>query len=67
MRGPGAHIRARKGRDGRTRYMVTVESEIDPSTGKRRQVSVGTYRTKREAKSDATQIRQAAELEFVGR
>ena len=49
MRGPGAHIRVRKGSDGRARYMVAVETEADPATGLRRQVSAGTYRTKREA------------------
>ena len=36
--------------------MVTVESEIDPSTGKRRQVSAGTYRTKRDAEQRKAEV-----------
>ncbi len=36
--------------------MVTVETETDPSTGKRQQVSAGTYRTKREAEQRKAEV-----------
>lgn len=41
-------ITKRTDADGRNRYLVRVES-TDPVTGKRRRITVGTYRTKREA------------------
>ena len=56
MRGPGAHIRVRKGSDGRPRYLVSVESEPDPATGERRQSSAGTFRTKREAEQRLAEV-----------
>lgn len=49
MKGPGGHIRDRVGADGKRRYAVVFELEADPATGKRRTVSGGTFRTKREA------------------
>jgi integrase len=36
--------------------MVTVETEPDPATGQRRQVSAGTYRTKREAEQRKAEV-----------
>jgi integrase len=41
-------ITKRLDKDGKTRYLVRVESP-DPVTGKRRRVTVGTFATKREA------------------
>lgn len=42
-------ITARKSTDGKsTRYMVRIESH-DPVTGERKRVTIGTYRTKKEA------------------
>jgi integrase len=49
MRGAGGHITERLAADGKRRYLVKVELDRDPSTGRRRQRSIGTYRTKREA------------------
>ena len=49
MSGPGGHIVERVGADGTKRHLVKVELEADPATGRRRQVSGGTYKTKREA------------------
>lgn len=44
-------VSKRKDKDGKNRWLVRVESP-DPVTGKRRRVTVGTYRTKREAERE---------------
>ncbi len=49
MRGAGGHITERLAADGKRRYLVKVELDRDPATGARRQKSIGTYRTKRDA------------------
>lgn len=49
MRGAGGHIVERLSADGKKRYLVKLELEPDPSSGRRRQTSGGTFRTKREA------------------
>jgi len=56
VRGPGGHIVERSGSDGRLRYMVKVESDPDPATGRRRQLSAGTFRTKRAAQERLAQV-----------
>jgi integrase len=47
-------ITKRTGTDGKSRYLVRIESP-DPLTGKRRRVTVGTYGTKREAEKAEAQ------------
>jgi integrase len=49
MRGAGGHISERVGADGKRRYLVKIELDRDPATGRRRQQSAGTFRTKRDA------------------
>lgn len=44
-------IEKRTGKDGKPRYRVRI-AERDPVTGKRRNVTIGTYRTKREAEAE---------------
>lgn len=47
-------ITKRTDKDGKSRYLVRIESP-DPITGKRRRVTVGTYGTKREAEKAEAQ------------
>jgi hypothetical protein len=54
--GPGGHIVERSCSDGRRRYLVEVESESDPATGRRRQLSAGTFRTKRAAQERLARV-----------
>lgn len=49
MRGSGGHISERVGTDGKRRHMVKIEVDRDRATGRRRQQSAGTFRTKRDA------------------
>ena len=49
MSGPGGHVVERVAADGKKRYLVKMELHADPGSGRRRQVSGGTFRTKREA------------------
>ena len=56
MRGVGGHIRERSSSDGKRRYQVTIELERDLATGVRRQMSGGTFRTKREAQERVAEL-----------
>ena len=56
MSGPGGHVVERLAANGKKRYLVKMELDVDPATGRRRQVSGGTFRTKREAQLRVAQL-----------